>query len=1171
MFLLLLLLLFFPVYGEYSHIPPFLQKDGGKPNLIIAVDFSQAVLTPVYHQAEGEVEYNKDKDYYGYFNTNSCYRYNTEEKYWYKDNCDCGDSRIGKEGCVNGNFLNYISSTKVDHIYKALIGGKGECGTDGCILTPLTENREYTITETKSNCRFKVEGKDYKQYITALDNGDKSCIIGKFESIPFRLKVENQPQGLAYNLANSYNITVFTFNSEEAGKIVYAYHQQDINQLVKSLQSITPQGKSYQGEALYEVMDFLTQKDNHPYQTNSGYVDGDNIGSEKDPFFNAETNSLSRCKRTTILLITATYWEGDLDPSYTAYKLHTQDLRADLPEKQVADVYTLTFNRDIQAVNSGTATAVAGSFTDIDGDNIPFSVPVNRDSKQVNFPVESCILGVDYKDSCKEWDKDGDGYPERFINVKDGYTLKTGIQKVVSSVDYHCGDYTYLGGVGLAGTGQELFTNGYVLNQTVYTPLKLGVQWAGQIFGYWYYIGNNTIREDTNRDWTLNPTNDYILQFNWLDGKPKIDIYTVNSSGEADSLKGSVNSFEETAYLFDTGEKLLKRSPDTRKVYTAVCNKGVSCMVSFDKNLPETVNLKDGDTQLNMPLFGFNETCLKDCRIYNLPFNSILDSLQSCVYNRDSVVDYIRGKDKTGYRIREINGSVWKLGDSLYSAPQVIRYLDGSSYIAVGSNDGMLHIFSLQKIEDKTDGSGVLSVEGENLGEELWAFIPRNALPYLQFLTDPLYKHTYYTDLQPFVFTTAEGRVILIGGMGFGGGSLDTPPPPWACIPEVYKKLKENCLSCVSDGFLDNSQVCSQIPYSDNYNSCYGYSSYFALDITDINNPVFLWEFSHPYLGFTNSGVAVVQKKDKTYIVIGSGATTYTGDTNQKLRLFVINLDGSNLDNPYIITTHLDNAFASRLFTKGLDFDGNGTTDYIFLGYSRKTVEGWKGGVLALNTTGDSPSYWDYTVYLQDSIPPVVSKIETADCFGKKYIYFGTGRWFTKTENNLPQTPNRLYGIPLSCDGERCVLSQTQTGDPEKACNPTTPLGWYIDLQLQDGDYLKERVIADPTVGDYGVVLFVSTKPTGDSCGIGGVSRLWALNCATGGSIYQQCDYYHIDINRVKGKVILPLTAGKGNILEIKGIDRSTGWLAGVPLPIPPQTVNTTKVRKGKVILWLEK
>jgi type IV pilus assembly protein PilY1 len=72
------------------------------------------------------------------------------------------------------------------------------------------------------------------------------------------------------------------------------------------------------------------------------------------------------------------------------------------------------------------------------------------------------------------------------------------------------------------------------------------------------------------------------------------------------------------------------------------------------------------------------------------------------------------------------------------------------------------------------------------VGSEEWAFIPRNALPYLVWYGNPSYCRVPTVDYRTAVFdasiggpanagkTVSSWRTILIGTMGFGGRSITT-------------------------------------------------------------------------------------------------------------------------------------------------------------------------------------------------------------------------------------------------------------------------------------------------------------------------------------------------------------------------------------------------------------
>lgn len=169
--------------------------------------------------------------------------------------------------------------------------------------------------------------------------------------------------------------------------------------------------------------------------------------------------------------------------------------------------------------------------------------------------------------------------------------------------------------------------------------------------------------------------------------------------------------------------------------------------------------------------------------------------------------------------------NVWKLGDILYSTPKVqIAYsycgttnssgnpvfdsnstlctsnsnctssptdtqcLPKESLVLAGANDGMLHAFQTGTINNYGLTSPAVDqltgIATANMGKELWAFVPKNSLPYLRCLASPAGCHLYYNDLSPYITTMQEQtgtdgsgnpiyttRTVLIGGMRLGGGS----------------------------------------------------------------------------------------------------------------------------------------------------------------------------------------------------------------------------------------------------------------------------------------------------------------------------------------------------------------------------------------------------------------
>ena len=151
---------------------------------------------------------------------------------------------------------------------------------------------------------------------------------------------------------------------------------------------------------------------------------------------------------------------------------------------------------------------------------------------------------------------------------------------------------------------------------------------------------------------------------------------------------------------------------------------------------------------------------------------------------------------------------VWKLGDVINSTPRIMSwqslnttyynvYKDatygdsgtlGSALIPrispprartrrgawslPGGNDGMLHAFKLGTLQLQWSGQGSTqkarminpdtndvcrSTDAVPCGTEMWAIIPKNALPYLKYTADAAYCHINSIDLTPYIFDASIG------------------------------------------------------------------------------------------------------------------------------------------------------------------------------------------------------------------------------------------------------------------------------------------------------------------------------------------------------------------------------------------------------------------------------
>jgi len=415
--------------------------------------------------------------------------------------------------------------------------------------------------------------------------------------------------------------------------------------------------------------------------------------------------------------------------------------------------------------------------------------------------------------------------------------------------------------------------------------------------------------------------------------------------------------------------------------------------------------------------------------------------------------------------------------------------------VFAGGNDGMFHAFKLGTLELKWIGQDETlekaRLSGTDIGKELWAFMPKNVLPYLRYTMDPDYCHIYSVDLTPYVFdasinidfdtnddnvvngddtqpaecTTSEywrctktkdsWRTIVIGGMRFGGACRKTGT---ACNNDGVSTT-----DCVNTPKLDPADATKGL----------GYSAYFALDVTDQNNPRLLWEFSHENLGFATTGPAIVRinaravsggvsipdqdKNGRWFVVFGSGPTgpvsssdmQFLGRSDQNLKLFIFDLKkGPGTNNADVVIKEpspaIPFAFAGSMLNSMHDADQTELDyqdDAVYLGYVKKctstnaicTVDTWTdGGVLRLltkedlsgnnisstGTTALNPNNWAVSKVM-DGIGPVTSSIARLQktSTGTSWLFFGTGRYyFTQgTTTDDADTRRALFGIKEPC------------------------------------------------------------------------------------------------------------------------------------------------------------
>ncbi|MBI5042992.1 MAG: hypothetical protein HZC10_04005 [Nitrospirae bacterium] len=868
-----------------------------------------------------------------------------------------------------------------------------------------------------------------------------------------------------------------------------------------------------------------------------------------------------------------------------------------------------------------------------------------------------------------EWDNNSDNEPDTYYEADEGYSLEAAIKSAFSNMISRVSSGTAVS-VLSSREGQ-----GSSLIQGVFYPRRrFGndiINWTGALQNLWYYTHPRftymNIREDTDRDKMLDLRNDYIIQF-YFDPAPTLQktmarrFSDTDGNGGADTQLLSV-AFEELNSLWEAGFELWKRNANT----SASVNGNTVPLSAAPRTIYTTINQTSflpgnfttgGNTTILAPYMdvpdvnGGGNTLETE---YIIRYIHGEDGLVTVDIDENGTNDYL-GVDLNGdgvddYRSRyvrmyndatgQIERKIWKLGDILNSTPKIASWrpintydkgypkYDDSVYkeyyntvaymnrniVFAGANDGMLHAFKLGTLEGSWAGYDPIyqkaRLTGSDLGKEMWGFIPKNALPYLKYIADPDYCHIYTVDLTPYLVdasvngsptganTINSWWTILIGGMRAGGASRGTTT---ACNGNPSgSSIGKDCVNTPVD--VSGESI--------------GYSSYFALKVGDITqspeNPEFLWEFSHPELGFATSGPAVVRVGgDKTvngswFVVFGSGPTgpistqdtQFMGRSDQNLKFFIFDLrtgPGVNNSNVTILDTGIPYAFAGNMVNSTIDPDVDYQDDAIYVGYTnRNTSDGagnttnpykWTQGGIGKIVTNEStnPATWVWRPLMTNIGPVTAAAPRLQKDISKSkpeniWVYFGAGRNYYAIGNEIddPANQRRLFGIKEPCasggmfnPGCATTVAVASLYDVTLLPLNTTepPVGWYINLdsagnysycEAYDGSgnctqtstraYGSERILTDPVVSPNEGTVYFTSY------------KPYNDTCALGGKTFSWAMLYNAGgaPQNLIGKILLQVSTG-----SIEEVDKSTAFanrkstvaIEGVPSTEPPTIIS---------------
>ena len=804
-----------------------------------------------------------------------------------------------------------------------------------------------------------------------------------------------------------------------------------------------------------------------------------------------------------------------------AYYAHINDLRPDLPGKQNITTYMIDSQESnssmlVGRINMLYLAAKYGGFNDINKNDKP--------------------------DQTEEWDADGDGFPDTYFFASDPSKIEEHLTKAFEDILAKSAAGSAVSVIAATSKAEGL------THQAYFSPAKFAesqkITWIGEVRGF-FVDANGNLREDTDNDHALTTENDYVVKFEFDASQGQTVVRKYKDENGVLNFVGEYD-LDSVAAAWDGGKWLWNVNPRGRKIFVFV-DKNKNGRADYWKH--EVMDFKRKNKKYFRKYMGVNKK------------------------KADTLIDFIRGKDFDGYRVRKIKGKVWKLGDIIYSTPVHVgppsanyhvlyndqsyrvflnNFRDRPNIVLVGGNDGMLHAFYIGRVIrgddpltlDKKEIIRLKSYGGHEIGEELWAFIPFNLLPHLQWLMMPDYGHLPYVDLKPkladmriFDTTDVDRRgwgTVAIVGMGFGGAPT-----------KVAKRTLR--------------------------------SAYFAIDITEPTDPVYLWEFTHTYLGYTKCYPSVAKVENKWFVIVGSGPTKYDPEaySSQKGRVFVLNAKTGQVQRIFKISEN--NSFISGLTAVDVNMDF--TVDVIYATVNYKSAGVWKGRIYRIVTYGNpDPDEWDILPLTSAIDRPVSAPVSVAfDSYGDLWVYFGTGRYYTRKDAGDMRT-NNFYGIIdkdwasglymvdvhslIDVTSAKMDTSDTVAeGYVVHTSSGTYRLTEFINQVINAGGWAftlplaGERVTTKPYVVTGGVV-FTSFKPSDDACSYGGTGYVYTVFYLTGTNIPPQETRQQEVGEGTPSEPIVHMGEEKKMFIQT-----STGRIAEVSANLP------FKLKSG-VILW---
>ena len=483
-------------------------------------DYGDHTYGPVLH-----IEFDQDcsavdagRQYYGLFDAESKYSYDSGQGYFYRD----------AGGAWDGNWLNWLTMRKVDLAKKVIMGGQAIDARNGDGTQILTgevtydHNWEWQFDSTNvspysGTCWFR-----YLQWINLCGQRQQSLFrtharyrirVLKEETYEPEAFVDGDAAGVLQRIGDKARWGYASFDGDDGANIHYPVGA-DTDNIADYLQSEAMNSWTPLAESLYVTLQYFKQE-----AVAGGLgLDSDAAGPLNDTWdpYNADGEVVWCAKSFVILLtdgastqdltipnalknltdghdtfVTAATTFGSYGSDYlkdVAHYMRTNDLRNDIEGDQYASLYTVyMFDDDPNARDLLKESARQGGFDDRNENGWP-------DGLKTSPPADR-----------KEWDENEDGDPDTYYEAHDGFVLEAQLISAINDILARAASGT---AASVLATNAEGEGN---LVQAYFRPSKIEgtseVKWLGYLQSLWVDPCGN-LREDTNQNKRLDMNED---------------------------------------------------------------------------------------------------------------------------------------------------------------------------------------------------------------------------------------------------------------------------------------------------------------------------------------------------------------------------------------------------------------------------------------------------------------------------------------------------------------------------------------------------------------------------------------------------------------------------------------------------------------------------------------